>query len=136
MTHHQTGFASRTVVFIILGVGAFLAIAVMLLPDGFSDDLSKIGQGTATVVLTHDNSSVGSLDVMTLLNKVRSDYAGKIEFLVVNVNTREGQIFRQQQNVDAIVLVFFSSNGKKLGTISHTMNETELRSVLDKLSFE
>lgn len=136
MTYNQTGAVSRTVLFTILGASAFLAIAVMLLPKGFSDDLSKIGQGMATVVLTHDNNSAGSLSIMTLLNKVRSDYSEKVEFLVVNVNTREGQIFRQQQNVDAIVLVFFSSNGKKLGTISNTMSEIELRSVLDKLSFE
>ncbi len=136
MTYSQAGSASRTTLFVILGVSAFWAIAIMLLPKGFNDDLSKIGQGMAAVVLIHDKSSIQSLDLMTLLNKVRPDYAGKVEFFVVNVNSKEGQMFRQQQNVGAVVLVFFSPNGTKRGTLGNSKGETELRSELDKLSLE
>jgi len=136
MTYRQTGSASRTTLFVILVVGAFLAVAIVLLPKGFSDDLSKIGQGVAAVVLTHDKGSTRSLDLMTLLNKVRSDYTGKVEFFVVDVNSRQGQMFIQKQNVAAIALVFFSPNGEKRAMLGHGNDESELRSKLDKLSLE
>ncbi len=134
MAYNQAGFLSRKVLFFIIGISAFLAAAVMLLPKGFSDDLSKIGKGMAAVVLTHDKSSMRSLELMTLLNKVRSDYADKVEFFVVTINSREGQIFRQRQNVGSIVLIFFSPNGTKESTLDSNMSEMDLRLELDKLS--
>jgi len=135
MIYNQAGSAIRTTLFVIVGVSAFLVLAIMLLPKGFSDDLSKLGQGTAAVVLIHDKGSVRSLDLMTLLNKVRSDYSGKVDFFVVDVATREGRMFRQQQNDDSIVLVLFSANGAKLAAHSYGMDEAALRSELEILSF-
>ena len=111
MYYSQTGSATRTTLFVILGVCAFLAVAVMLLPKGFNDDLSKIGQGMPAVVLVHDKGSMGSLNLMELLNKVRPDYANTVEFIVTNINSDEGKMFREQQKLDGIVLVFFNHNG-------------------------
>jgi len=136
MIYRETGSASRTTLFVILGVSVFLGIAIMLLPKGFSDDLSKVGQGTSTVVLVHDKSSMGSLNLMTLLNKVRPDYAGKVDFIVVNVNSRKGEMFTKQQNVGGIELVFFSPKGTNRGTLGNNKSEAELRSELDKLSLD
>jgi len=136
MIYKQAGSAARTTLFIIVGASVFLILAFMLLPKGFSDDLSKIGQGKAAVVLIHDKGSVRSLDLMTLLNKVRSDYSGKVEFFAVDVAVREGRMFRQQQNDDSIVLVLFSGNGEKLASHSYGLGEAGLRSELDKLSSE
>jgi len=136
MIDKQAGSATRTTLFVILGASVFLILAFMLLPKGFSDDLSKMGQGKAAVVLIHDKGSVRSLDLMTLLNKVRSDYSGKVEFFVVDIATREGRMFRQQQNDDSIVLVLFSANGAKLAAHSYGLGEAGLRSELDKLSSE
>lgn len=136
MNYSQTGSATHTTLFVILGVSAFLAVAVMLLPKGFNDDLSKIGQSLPAVVLVHDNASMGSLDLMALLNKVRPDYADKIEFIVVNINSKEGKIFREQQNIYGIVLVLFSHNGIKRGTLENSKDEAELRSELNKLFLE
>ncbi|NOX42762.1 MAG: hypothetical protein GXP19_03385 [Gammaproteobacteria bacterium] len=133
MIYTQTGSATRTTLIVIVGVCVFLAVAVMLLPKGFSDDLSIIGKNMAAVVLTHDKNSVESLEYMTLLNTVRSNYTGKVNFLVVDVNTREGQAFRQQQRVGAVVLVFFSPDGTRRGTRGSDIGEMELRSELDKL---
>lgn len=133
MTYTQIGSATRTTLIVVLGVGAFLAIAVMLLPKGFSDDLSRIGQGKAAVVLTHDKNSMWSLQYMELLNKIRPAYTDKVEFLVVDANTSEGQSFKQQQGVGAIVLVFFGPDGTKRGTFDNGMDETALRAELDKL---
>lgn len=136
MNYSQAGSASRTTLYVVFGVVALLAAAIMLLPKGFNNDLSKIGQGMAAVVLVHENGIIKSMDFMTLLNKVRSDYAGKVEFFVVDANSKEGQIFRQQQNVGAVILVFLSPSGAQRGTFSNSNGETELRSELDKLSLE
>ena len=131
MTYPQGGSATRTSLIVVLVVSAFLAAAVMLLPKGFSDNLSKIGQGSAVVVLTHDKNSVRSMDFMALLNKVRSDYAGKVEFLAVDVNTSEGLAFAQQQDVGSVVLVLFGPDGTRRSVLAGGVDEKELRSALD-----
>ena len=133
MTYRQTGSAARTTLLVILGVCAFFAVAVMLLPKGFSDDLTKIGQGMPAVVLVHDKGSMGSLNLMDLLNKVRSDYSDKVEFIVVNINSQEGKMFREQQNIDGVNLVLFSHRGIQRGTLANSNDEAELRLELNKL---
>lgn len=131
MIYSQTGAATRTSVIVVLVVCALLAVAVMLLPRGFSDDLSKIGQGSVVVVLTHDKSTVGSMQLMGLLNKVRADYTGQVDFLAVDVATREGQDFIRQQAVYNVVLVLFGQDGTRLGVLDGNIGEQHLRSKLD-----
>ena len=134
MTHSQTGSVTRTNLMVVLVVAAILAAAVMLLPRGFSDDLSKIGQGVAVVVLTHDKNSVGSMEYMELLNQVRSDYDGKVEFLTVDIiNSREGQAFSRRQNVGSAVLVLFGPDGVRRGVLYHGIGEQQLRSELNRI---
>lgn len=133
MTYSQTGSATKTTLFVLLGVCAFLAVAIMLLPKGFNDDLSIIGKGMPAVVLVHDKGSMGSLNLMELLNKVRPDYADKVEFIVVNINSKEGIMFREKQKIDGIVLAFFNRNGVKRGTFANSNDEAVLRSELNKL---
>lgn len=133
MTSTKTGFARYTRLIVVLVIFAVLATAVMLLPKGFSDNVSIIGQGTVVVVLTHNKNSVGSLELMELLNNVRSDYTGKIEFLAVDINTREGQTFVQRQGIGTgrAVLVLFGPDGARKGVLSGRISEKELRSELD-----
>ncbi|MFW2372750.1 MAG: hypothetical protein ACN4GM_06470 [Gammaproteobacteria bacterium] len=133
MTYTQTGSAARTSLIVVLVICGLLAVAVMLLPKGFSDDLSKIGQGMAVVVLTHDKNSVGSMQFMELLNKVRADYAGMVEFLAVDINTREGQAFSRRQGVGAVVLVLFGPDGTRQGVLYSGIGEKALRSEIDNI---
>jgi hypothetical protein len=131
MTYAQTGSAKQTNLFIILFICVILVAAAMLLPKGFSDDLSIIGQGSVVVVLTHEKNSVDGILKMDLLNTVRSDYEGKVEFLAVDVNTPEGQTFMRQHGVGAIVLVLFGPDGSRRNVLGAGIGEQELRSVLD-----
>jgi len=117
----------------ILVVCLVLVFAVLLLPKGFSDDLSKIGQGLPVVVLMHDKNSVKSLALMELLNKIRSDYAGKIEFLAVDIDSQEGQVFSRRQAVGAITLLLFDAHGVRRAVLDQSADENLLRSVLDGL---
>ena len=133
MTSSKTGTAKYTRLIVIFAICAVLATAVMLLPKGFSDDLSKIGQGSVVVVLIHNKNSVESLEVMELLNKVRSDYTGKIEFLAVDIDTNEGQTFVQRQGISngRTVLVFFGLDGTRKGVLGGRISEKALRSELE-----
>ena len=133
MTYAQTGSARQTNLFIILFACVILVAAAMLLPKGFSDNLSIIGQGSVVVVLTHDKNAVGGMLMMDLLNKVRSDYDGKVELLAVDVNTVEGQAFTRQQGVGAIVLVLFGPEGSRRDVLGAGIGEQELRSALDNI---
>ena len=133
MTYTQTGSAKLTNFAIILVICVILFVAAMLLPKGFSDDLSIIGKGSVAVVLTHDKNSMNGIIMMDLLNKVRSDYKGEVEFLVVDVNTVKGQTFLQQQRVGAIVLVLFDPDGSRWDVIGGDIDEQKLRSAFDSI---
>ena len=133
MTYTQTGSARHTNLVIILFICVILFAAVMLLPKGFSDNLSKIGQGTVVVVLTHDKNTVGGMLAMELLNKIRSDYDGRVDFLAVDVNAQQGRAFTKQQGVGAVVLVLFGPDGSRRDVLDAGISEKVLRSVLDDI---
>jgi hypothetical protein len=131
MANTKTGIARYTNLIIIIAVCLILAAAVMLLPKGFSDDVSKIGQGSVVLVLTHDKNTVGGMLAMDMLNKVRSDYENRVEFLAVDVNTVQGRAFIRQQGVVSVVLVLFGRDGSKQSVLNAGISEKELRVALD-----
>ena len=66
MRYIHTGSAARTTLITLVAIVAFLLVAIMLLPKGFSSDTSVIGQGSHVVVLAHDKESTQSLDLIDL----------------------------------------------------------------------
>jgi len=131
MNHKQSGSATLIKLAVVLTICGILAFAITSLPKGFKDDLSLIGQGSVGVVLVHDKTLVRSTTMMELLNKVRSDYEGEIEFLAVDIDTPTGHTFSQQQRVNVIDLVIFDRNGVRQRVLNGTIDEKELRSALD-----
>jgi hypothetical protein len=134
MKYTQTGSATHTTLVTLVAVVAFLVVAIMLLPKGFSTDTSVIGQGSYVVVLAHDNESMYSLNLMDSLNKVRSEYSDRIEFRVVDMDTPQGQAFLQQQQVRSVSLLFFAPDGTRQRVVSNIDDETELRASLNSIS--
>jgi hypothetical protein len=134
MKEVQKGFVKRTTLIVLLVIGLFIAGAVMLLPRAFSDDLSLIGKGTASVVLTHDKNQLGSQMTMELLNKVRSDYEPNVHFLVVDVATLKGREFMQRQLVGVVSLSFFGPDGKRESLLESGGTEPAVRAALDNIS--
>ncbi|KPK51227.1 MAG: hypothetical protein AMS22_11320 [Thiotrichales bacterium SG8_50] len=108
-----------------------MVVATMLLPKGFSDDTSKIGQGSVVLVLTHDKNFMGGTVAMEMLNRIRSDYEGKVDFLAIDVNTPQGQAFTRLQGVGSEVLVLFGPDGSRRDVYGAGISEKELRLVLD-----
>jgi hypothetical protein len=98
---------------IVIGLLLLLvAIVVMNLPRGYSDDLSRIGKGKVAVVLVRDKNAVQSFDLMNVLNGIRDKYAGQIEFLLTDFDTPEGRAFITANNAARATLVLFDANGK------------------------
>ena len=133
MKDTQTGSAARTTLITMVTIVALLVAAIMLLPKGFSSDTTVIGQGSHVVVLAHNKESLQSLTLMDLLNRVRSEYSGRIEFRVVDMNTPQGQAFLQQQQVRLGSLLFFAPDGTRQRVVSNIDDETELRSSLNSI---
>ena len=122
----------RTGLITVAAILAGLAFAAALLPRGFSDDLSRIGQGGNVVVLIHNKDSVQSLDLMTLADAVRSDYAGKAEFLVADTNSGQGRAFIRGQQADGYLLLFFGPDGTRRGALQQVKDEQALRLAIDQ----
>ncbi len=111
------GRASK-VKWIVIGLLLLLvAIVVMNLPKGYSDDLSHIGKGKPAVVLVRDKSAVQSFELMNLLNGIRDQYAGQVEFLLTDFDTPEGREFMKANNAARASLVLFDAGGKPVNIL-------------------
>ena len=133
MNYMQAGSAKIIKLIVILVIFGVFAVGVMLLPKGFKDDLSVIGQGSVSVVLVHDKNLVGSGKIMEVMNKVRTDNEEEVNFLAVDVNTPIGRNFMQEYDVGSIAVVFFGRDGSKNEVFKRGINESELRLTLNKL---
>lgn len=131
MRHHETGSALNSRLITVGIIAVLLVIAFLMLPRGFSDDLSRIGQGTNVVVLTHNKEAVQSLDLMTLMNDVRADYAGQIEFLAVDIDTAPGQAFMEHEQIGGSALLLFGPDGARRGVLVSVRDQQTLRAALD-----
>lgn len=133
MERTETGSALRSSLITFGVIALLLAAAAALLPRGFSDDLSRIGQGTSAAILVHDKESVTSQELMTLLNRVRSDYEPRVVFLAVDLATPEGKAFSETQGTTGSAVVLFDPNGIRRGIINAAADEPTLRTALDGL---
>jgi hypothetical protein len=90
----------------------FAAVIALNLPRGFSDDLSRIGKGKPAVVLVRDKNAVQSFDLIEVMNGIRDQYAGQVEFLLTDSNTPEGRAFIADKGGARVTLVVLDANGK------------------------
>lgn len=128
----QNGSALRSTLITVAIVVLALAFAATLLPRGFSDDLSRIGQGRPAVVLIHDKEAVASMELMTMLNDIRSDYEDRLEFLAVDAASADGRRFAQGQGLGSSLLVLFDGNGSRVGIVDGVRDPAILRSALER----
>ena len=104
---------SRKTKWIVAGILLlFAAAAAMNLPRGFSDDLSRIGKGKAAVVLVRDKNAVESFNLIEVMNSVRDQYSGRVEFLVTDFNTPEGRAFIAANKAERVTVTVIDANGK------------------------
>lgn len=116
-----------TFLFILLTI----VIAVSLLPRGFSQDLSGIGQGTNALVLVHDGNILQSADTMVAMNAVRDDFEERVAFIVADINTPEGKRFADRHGFGPAALAFFAANGDRLQLLYSEQSRESLRQHLN-----
>jgi hypothetical protein len=95
----------------------FAAVIALNLPRGFSDDLSRIGKGKPAVVLVRDKNAVQSFDLIEVMNGIRDQYAGQVEFLLTDSNTPEGRAFIAEKGGARVTLVVLDADGKTVNVL-------------------
>ena len=104
-----------------------VAIVVLNLPRGFSDDLSLIGRGQPAVVLVRDKNAVESMALMNVLNDIRDQYAGRVVFLLTDYDTPEGRAFIADNHAAPITLVLFDAGGKQVKVLAAPQTAANLQ---------
>jgi hypothetical protein len=109
-------------------VGTFLWQA---LPGaGYPTDLSRIGAGRPVLVLAHDNNSIGSAEVMEMMNGIRADYAGRVDFLVAPLALPHAQAFAERNAARQGSVLLFAEDGRRVGVLHMPESVDELRRAL------
>ena len=132
MFNSQKGSAIRTSLITLAVIAILLVLIVAKLPKGYSDDLSKIGQGKNIVVLIHNKESTTSLTLVSYLDQVRGDYSDTLEFLMLDMQSPEGARFAQSLRLRGATLVPYLADGKRLDPIFGIENVDDLRTKLKK----
>ena len=96
-----------------------LAATVMMnLPRGYSDDLSQIGKGRTALVLVRDKDAVESMQLMNVVNEIRSRYSKRVVFLLTDYDTPEGRAFIAAHDAARISVVLFDPSGKEVKVLA------------------
>lgn len=112
----------------LIGVGALLWQA---LPGGaYPTDLSRVGAGRPVLVLAHDTNYVGGAEVMELMNGIRTDYAGRVDFLVAHLAMADAQAFAARHAASDGTVLFFAADGRRVGVLYKPKSADELRSAM------
>lgn len=109
----------------------FVGAAAMMLPRGFSDDLSRIGHGKVAVVLVRDKNAVESFDMLEVMNAIRDQYDGKVEFLLTDSNTPEGREFITATNAARVTMVVLDAHGKAVNVLYPRLTAEALQQAID-----
>lgn len=118
---------------VLLAIMALLVLFVALIPRGYDSDLTRIGKGQPTAVLTHDPGFLASGQLMEGINGLRKDFEPTTLFLVADLNTPQGKRFAEEQSVSFGVLVLFDSRGRRLASYSGRADDDSLRTFLAQL---
>ena len=124
-------YAPRTIIVVVV-VSAVLVLFVALMPRGYDSDLTRIGKGQPTAVLTHDPGFLASVELMEGVNGLRKDFEPAMLFLVADFGTPQGRRFAEEQSVSFGVLVLFDAHGRRLASYSDRSEEAGLRLFLEQ----
>jgi hypothetical protein len=116
----------------IMAIGYFVQMSV---GKSISSDLSVIGQGKPALVLAYENYSPAGGEALNRLRQVKSDYDSRIDFIVADLSTPQGQAFANRYQLFDGQAIFLKPNGKPLQVTGIPADEQELRLRLEsKLS--
>ena len=114
------------VVLVVVGV-----VAASLLPRGYSEDITLIGKGGNVLVLLQEPFTVDGQENMDAMNAVRSEYEGRLTFVVADKKVEQGKKFSELYGINSTAFVLFAPNGEKLGVVYGALSADELKKILD-----
>lgn len=115
-------------------VALILALSYFLFISGgkpIGTDLSVIGKGKPTLVLAYENYSPTGGEALNRLRKIRGDFDLKVNFVVADLGTPDGQAFARRYQLFDGQAMLLSRNGTPLGLIAVLVDEQEFRSTLN-----
>jgi hypothetical protein len=116
---------------IVVGCAAVAGLLWQALPGApFPTDLSRVGAGRATLVLAQDNNYVGGAEVMEVMNRIRGEYAGRVDFLVAHLGMADAQVFAAGHGARDGTVLLFAADGRRVGMLQQPRSAEELRHAL------
>ena len=117
---------------IVTALGAF---AWSQLPEGsYPTDLSRIGQGQATLVLTMESHYLEGASVMHLMHGVRDEFSHSVQFLVASLSQQDGRSFAARHGAVDGTVVLFDAKGQRVPMLRTPQTQDELRQAV-RLAF-
>lgn len=113
----------------LLALGYFVTLVAI---KPISSDLSVIGQGRPALVLAYENYSPTGGEALDRLRRVRGDYESRLDFVVADLGTPQGQAFANRYQLIEGQVVFLDKHGQPVQVITVPADEQELRSRLDE----
>ena len=114
-------------------LAALILVGYILMGAGkpISTDLSVIGQGKPALVLVYENFSIIGGDALNRLRQVSSDYDSRLDFVVAELGTPQGNAFADSYKLVDGQAMFLKQDGQPLGVTSIPADERKLRSLLE-----
>ena len=121
-----------TAVFLVV-LAALGYLFIISIGKPISTDLSIIGKGKPALVLAYDNFSPTGGDALNRLRNVRNDYDSRLDFMVADLGTPQGEAFANRYKLADGHAVFIMKDGQPLRVTSIPEDDRELRNRLDSM---
>ncbi len=90
-------------------------------------DLTRLGNGQPTIVQVHDPSCSMCAELQKETRAALKEVGeGRLQYLIADIKTEDGQIFAGQYGVPHVTLMLFDGNGQHHATYNGIRNRTEL----------
>jgi len=128
-TDQKNPIVKKLLVILFAGI-VILAFSWVMLPQGYSTDITKIGKGKPAVVIIYDANNAGSDHIMGSFTQVRGEFESQVEFIIVDVNTPGGQDFANTNVVPAASALFLSRQGERITVIYPPQEAAALNKII------
>lgn len=118
----------------LIGLSVLAAAGYFLIIGGgkpIGTDLSIIGKGKPVLVLAYENFSPIGGTALNSLRQVSRDYQPRIEFVVADLGTPQGEAFAERYQLYDGLAVILNKDGQAPQTIGVPIEEGELRFILE-----
>jgi hypothetical protein len=131
LQHGMPGWLKYSV--IAIGVAVVIGALWQLLPrSSFSNDLSRVGQGTPALVMLREVHIMGGEQVMDMMQAIYPDYEQQVIFLVVQTGHPDGVAFSDTYGIRDGGLVLFDAAGNVIDRSARPESTEALRNLVDR----